>query len=223
MRASSALSLLSAATLLAACGGGTNPHVATIANSCTASGEDPATCSCVADSLVATLSDEGLTAIAGYLESFDAAEDDAARGRIAMSAFANPVLVEALEEAGRLDPICARAVAASAADRDEDDDDRGALAGTYLPQLGDVPASERRLAAAAADRRWEFTADGKVTTYSQGGARRWTYQVRGKEIRLTGAGAETQGERRRFTFHADGRCIWDGRGNSSVDMRFCPG
>jgi hypothetical protein len=213
------IALLMTTALLVACGGGeAGRHVATITDACVASGEDRAACACVADSLRASLSDEGLASIGDYLVAIDAAADDAARREIAMGVRDNPVLVDALEDAARLGPVCEQAIAAGGEASGGD----GTLSGVYLPQLGDVPASERRLAASAADRRWEFSADGKVTTHSQGGARRWTYRVRGKEIQLTGAGSETQGERRRFTFHADGRCIWDGRGNSSVDMRFCP-
>jgi hypothetical protein len=209
-----------AAALLLACGGGeASRHVATITNTCAESGEDRAACACVADSLRASLDDEGLAATAGFFAAIEAATSDAERSEIAMAVRDNEAVLGALDDIARISPICERLIAADG----DDSGAAGALSGTYLPQLGDFPASERRLAASAADRRWEFSADGKVTTFSQGGARRWTYQVRGKEIRLTGAGSETRGERRRFTFHADGRCIWDGSGNSSVDMRFCPG
>lgn len=210
---------LAVVAMLTACGGGeTSRHLATITDVCSASGENPAVCSCVADSLQATVGDEGVAAMAGYLRAVETAEDDATRRELMMSVAANPTLMQALEQSGVLSVSCERIAASSPVEAGG-----GQLAGVYLPQLGDVPASERRLAAATADRRWEFTADGKVTTYSQAGARRWSYRVRGKEIQLTGSAPETQGERRRFTFHADGRCIWDGSGNSSVDMRFCPG
>lgn len=213
------LSPLISVVLLTACGGEAARHIATITNVCSANGENPAECACVADSLKVSVGEDGLAAMANYLGSIDAAKTEAARRDIAMGVRDNATLMRALEDAARLGTVCAQAVAAGDVASEAGN---GVLTGVYLPQLGDVPASERRLAASAADRRWEFTADGKVTTHSQGGARRWNYAVRGKEIRLTGAGPETQGERRLFTFHSDGRCIWDGRGNSSVDMRFCP-
>jgi hypothetical protein len=98
----------------------------------------------------------------------------------------------------------------------------GKLAGVYLPYFGDVPADSRGLAAATADRQWEFSEDGVVVTHSQRGAQRWSYEIRGSEIRLQGLGPSNQGERRRFTFAQDKRCIWDGRGNPPIDTRFCP-
>ncbi len=212
---------MSFALAIVACQSEADRHLAVITDSCTSSGENPAECSCVADSLKDILDGEGLAAMATFFENLDAAESDEQRGMLTMGALGNPALVKGMQSVERLSGACRRLVAASGSESS----DRGGkrtLTGTYVPQLGDVPASERRLAAAAADRRWEFSDDGNVTTHSQGGARRWTYEVRGTEIRLTGAGPETQGERRLFTFHNDGRCIWDGRGNSSVDMRFCP-
>ena len=214
---------LSLALTVVACQSEADRHLAAITDACTSSGDDPAECSCVADSLGQMLDQDELAAMAGFFENLEAAESDEQRGMLSMGAMGNPVLVKGMQSAERLSRVCRRLVAASGSE--SSDRGRGGnrnLVGTYVPQLGDVPASERRLAAAAADRRWEFTEDGKVTTHSQGGARRWTYEIRGKEIRLTGAGPETRGERRLFTFHSDGRCIWDGRGNSSVDMRFCP-
>ncbi len=215
----------SAILLLGACGGGGSKHVARITEACASDGENRAQCACLADSLATILDEEGLAAMATYVESYAAAEGDQAKGMVAMSAFGDSVLLGALQETERLAPLCQRLATAEGTDSEGTEKNRGrgpSLSGTWVPQLGDVPASERRLAAAAADRRWEFSDDGTVTTFSQGGARRWTWEVRGKEIRLTGAGPETRGERRLFTFHSDGRCIWDGRGNSSVDMRFCP-
>ncbi len=220
-----ALLTCSAVVLLGACGGGGSKHVARITEACASEGENRAQCACLADSLATILDEEGLAAMATYVESYAAADGDQAKGMVAMSAFGDSVLLGALQETERLAPLCQRLVSAGGTASDGAGKSKGggpSLSGTYVPQLGDVPASERRLAAAAADRRWEFSDDGTVTTYSQGGARRWTWEVRGKEIRLTGAGPETRGERRLFTFHSDGRCIWDGRGNSSVDMRFCP-
>lgn len=210
------------AFVVMACQSEADRHRAALAESCTSSLGTPAECACMADSLRTILDTEELAALAGFFETLDAAESDEQRGMLSIGALGNPVLVKGMQSVERLSGVCEGLVAATG--NEPPDPSRGnlALVGTYLPQLGDVPASERRLAAASADRRWEFTGDGKVTTHSQGGARRWTYQVRGREIRLTGAGPETQGERRLFTFHNDGRCIWDGRGNSSVDMRFCP-
>jgi hypothetical protein len=224
MSSAKTLSWSAAIILLSACGSETSRHVTAITNVCAVTG-DPAVCACVADSLATILDTDGLASMAGFMESLAAAEGDEAQGVVAMSALQNPVLLQGLQEGERLDPLCKQLVASGGA-ASEGRRNGGAggqsLSGTYLPQLGDVPVSERRLAAATADRRWEFSDDGTVTTYSQAGARRWTWAVRGKEIRLTGAGPETRGERRRFTLHSDGRCIWDGSGTSSADMRFCP-
>lgn len=207
--------------LLAACGSEASRHAAILTDGCVELGDDRPICACIADTLVATLDQETLADLSDYMTSLVAAKDDDARTVIAMSAFQNPTLVTGLQSVEQAANTCGPIVAAAEGEGDDDASGNSNLAGTWVPQLGDVPASERRLAAAAADRRWEFTADGKVTTHSQAGARNWTYQVRGKEILLQGADSRTRGERRRFTWTNDGNCIWDGSGNSSVDMRFC--
>jgi hypothetical protein len=92
------------------------------------------------------------------------------------------------------------------------------LAGAYLPRF---PPGTMRFEVSLTDRRWEFSPDGAVTTFSSGGPRPWTYEVDGRRILLAGSGASTQGERRVFTI-ADDDCIWDGTGNRSADVLFCP-
>lgn len=212
---------LCAGILLAACSSEAAKQAAIITDACVELGDDKALCSCLADSMTASLDEETLTTFTSYMTSLVAADDDEARNVIAMSAFQNPALAAGIDEGVRAGRSCERIIASQVSDDDASATTGGDLAGTWVPQLGDVPVSERRLAAAAADRRWEFSADGKVTTFNQGGPRKWTYQVRGKEILLRGADSRTQGERRRFTYTRDGNCIWDGSGNSSVDMRFC--
>jgi len=92
------------------------------------------------------------------------------------------------------------------------------LEGTYYPQH---PPGATRFDRSMSDTRWEFYPGNLVTTYpSQGMPRPWKYEIRGNEIRMTGSGPNTQGERRRFTFAENG-CIWDGSGRSSVDTLFC--
>jgi hypothetical protein len=92
------------------------------------------------------------------------------------------------------------------------------LSGAYVPQF--APGASR-FDRSSADRRWEFLPDGTVVTQGHYRTVKWSYEVRGKQIRLTGIDNNNRGERRTFT-RADGECIWDGHGTSSVDVRFCP-
>lgn len=177
-----------AGVLLAACSSEAAKQAAIITDACVELGDDKALCSCLADSMVASLDQETLATFTSFMTSLVAADDDEARNVIAMSAFQNPALAVGIDEGGRVGRSCERVVASQTGDDDASAADGGDLAGSWVPQLGDVPVSERRLAAAAADRRWEFSADGKVTTYSQGGPRNWTYQVRGKDILFRMAG-----------------------------------
>lgn len=210
--------------VLVACGGGQAARdEAAIAAACKADeSTNDATCDCTAAKLRASLDPETLTSVAEFVTSIAQASSQEAQGMIAMSAMGNPKLVAAMDKLGQFDKECSTEVGASASPKAKQVETGKVLAGTYLPQLGDVDAGSRRLAAAAADRRWEFSEDGTVVTYSQRGAVKWTYEVRGNEIRLRGADSKSSGESRRFTYTQDGRCIWDGSGRSSVDMRFCP-
>lgn len=210
--------------VLVACGGGQAARdEAAIAAACKADDStDDATCDCTAAKLRASLDPETLTSVAELVTSMAEASGAEAQGMIAMSAMGNTKLVAAMDKLTQFDRQCAAEANAKGSSGDEKVETRKTLAGTYLPQLGDVDASSRRLAAAAADRRWEFSEDGTVVTYSQRGPVKWTYEVRGNEIRLRGADSKSSGESRRFTYTQDGNCIWDGSGRSSVDMRFCP-
>lgn len=207
--------------VLVACGGGQAARdEAAIAASCKLDDSTTdAVCDCTAAKLRAALEPETLTSVAEFLTSLDEASNEEAQGVIAMSAMANTKLLAGMDKLTQFNKECAAegnggAVPTAQASKK--------LAGTYLPQLGDVDAGSRNLAAAAADRRWEFSEDGTVVTHSQRGPVKWTYEVRGNEIRLRGADSKSSGESRRFTYTQDGRCIWDGSGRSSVDMRFCP-
>jgi len=209
--------------VLVACGGGQAARdEAAIAAACKADpGTNDATCDCTAGKLRASLDPETLTSVAEFVTSI-AESSKEAQGMIAMSAMGNPKLLAAMDKLTQFDKECATEVGAAATTKDEKVATGKTLAGTYLPQLGDVDAGSRGLAAAAADRRWEFSDDGTVVTYSQRGPVKWTYVVRGNEIHLRGADSKSSGESRRFTYTQDGNCIWDGSGRSSVDMRFCP-
>lgn len=210
--------------VLVACGGGQAARdEAAIAAACKADDStNDATCDCTAAKLRAALDPETLTSVAEFVTSIAEASNEQAQGMIAMSAMGNTKLLAAMDKLTQFDKECAAEGKAGASPVAKDEGASRKLAGTYVPQLGDVDAGSRNLAAAAADRRWEFSEDGTVVTYSQRGAVKWTYEVRGNEIRLRGADAKSSGESRRFTYTQDGRCIWDGSGRSSVDMRFCP-
>ena len=210
--------------VLVACGGGQAARdEAAIAASCKADeSTTDAVCDCTAAKLRAALEPETLTSVAEFLTSLDEASNEEAQGVIARSAMGNTNLLAAMDKLTQFDKECAAEAKAGAAPAAKDEGASPKLAGTYLPQLGDVDAGSRNLAAAAADRRWEFSEDGTVVTYSQRGPVKWSYEVRGTEIRLRGADGKSSGESRRFTYAQDGRCIWDGSGRSSVDMRFCP-
>jgi len=211
--------------VLVACGGGQAARdEAVIAASCKADGSaSDAACDCTAAKARAELEPETLTSVAEFVTSFDeTAGNEEAQGMVALSALANPKLAAALAKMEQFIKACDADGEATAAPVTGHGKAGKKLAGTYLPQLGDVDAGSRNLAAAAADRRWEFSEDGTVLTYSQRGAVKWTYEVRGNEIRLRGADSKSSGESRRFTYTQDGRCIWDGSGRSSIDMRFCP-
>lgn len=210
--------------VLVACGGGQAARdEAAIAAACKADkATTDAECDCTAAKLRAALEPETLTTVAEFLTSLDEASNEEAQGVIAMSAMANTKLLAAMDKLTQFNKECAAEGKTGAAPAAKVEGASRKLAGTYLPQLGDVDAGSRNLAAAAADRRWEFSEDGTVVTYSQRGPVKWAYEVRGDEIRLRGADSKSSGESRRFTYTQDGRCIWDGSGRSSVDMRFCP-
>jgi hypothetical protein len=210
--------------VLVACGGGQAARdEAAIAASCKADrSTTDAVCDCTAAKLRAALEPETLTSVAEFLTSLDEASNEQAQGVIAMSAMSNTKLLAAMDKLTQFNKECAAEGKAGAVPAAQDEGPSRKLAGTYVPQLGDVDAGSRNLAAAAADRRWEFSEDGTVVTHSQRGPVKWSYEVRGNEIRLRGADAKSSGESRRFTYTQDGRCIWDGSGRSSVDMRFCP-
>lgn len=74
------------ALVVMACQSEADRHLATITGSCTSSGENPAECACVADSLGEILDEEGLAAMAGFFENLDAAESDEQRGILSMRA-----------------------------------------------------------------------------------------------------------------------------------------
>lgn len=93
----------------------------------------------------------------------------------------------------------------------------GTLEGVYYPQFG---PGANRLDMALTDQSWNFSADGTVVTTSEGGARPWTYKVKGKKVHLSGASDRNSGQTRVLTIGDDG-CIWDGSGNLAGKIAFC--
>lgn len=202
--------------VLAACGTTKDPHHEAIVAACAADGWPEAECACTAGALKAALDKESFAAFGDFAGNIAKAESDEAKAMLMFGAMSNPKLVLALEAAEKVEEGCKSQASPG------DAQPARTIEGVYMPRLNDVHPSERRLAAAAADKKWEFSGDGTVVTYSQRGAVKWAYEVHGDEIRLVGADRHNSGERRRFTFTGEGGCIWDGSGRSSVDMRFCP-
>ena len=215
---------VAASLVLGACGGGqAGRDEAAIAEACKADGKSPApVCECTAAKLREILEPESLSAMAEFVQALGEAAGEDAKRLLFMGVVSNPKLVVAMEKTATIEKQCIAEAGGKPGSVTARDAAARKLSGTYVPQLGDVDAGSRRLAAAAADRRWEFSDDGTVVTHSQRGPVKWAYEVRGKEIRLRGVDGNNRGESRRFTYTQDGRCIWDGSGRSSVDMRFCP-
>ncbi|GER07735.1 hypothetical protein GCM10007972_22520 [Iodidimonas muriae] len=102
------LAAISALMALAACGEGNSNQDRYIA-ACVAGGYSKANCTCASDTLHAELDEDSFSELVKFHESIVKEKDEAARSVMAMGAFGNPKLLDALEKTEKIASKCMQA------------------------------------------------------------------------------------------------------------------